>query len=73
MSIFRVRWTLAGGHVHCSLFAAKAPNMTYAKCGDFTVRQGEEFAALHAALRAEFVGTDPKMHTLRATTEGVPT
>jgi hypothetical protein len=39
--IFRVRYKVLGGHTHCALFAAKQSNMTWAKCGDFTVRNDE--------------------------------
>lgn len=55
--IFRVRFEVAGGHVHCALFCAPRPNTTFAKCGDFTVRRGEEFVALMDAMaKIEFVG-----------------
>lgn len=47
--ICRVRFSVAGVHVHCRLFCAPRPNTTFAKCGDFTVRRGKEFAALLAA------------------------
>lgn len=50
MSVFRVRHEKLGGHIHCALFAAKSPNMTYAKCGDFVVTDGEEFETLKRAL-----------------------
>lgn len=50
MSVFKVTHEQAGGHVHCSLFASKSPNFTYAKCGDFVVRAGEEFEALKRAM-----------------------
>lgn len=46
MTVFRIRFEIAGGHVHCALFAGKATNQTFAKCGDFTVRKGEEFRDL---------------------------
>lgn len=41
MSVFKVRWEKAGGHVHCTLFCSKSPNMTYANCGTFCVRLDE--------------------------------
>ena len=47
--VFRVRFTIGGGHVHCRLFVAPASNMTFAKCGDFVVRN-EEFKALVIAM-----------------------
>lgn len=55
--LFRVRFKIAGGHIHCSLFCAPAPNMTWAKCGDFVVRKGPEFEALLRVMGGvEFVG-----------------
>ena len=55
--IYRVRFVVLGGHVHCSLFNAKQQNMTFAKCGDFIVRRGEEFASLLRSFSgAEFMG-----------------
>lgn len=30
-----------GGHVHCSMFTAKAIFQTFAKCGDFVMRVDE--------------------------------
>ena len=47
--IFKIRCVQRGGHIHCALFAAKHPNITYAKCGDFVVRE-EEFADLQAVM-----------------------
>lgn len=55
--IFRIRFEVAGGHVHCALFVAKEPNMTHAKCGDFVVSRGPEFVALEAVMGGvQFVG-----------------
>ena len=57
MSTYRVRFTVSGVHVRCRLFCAAQPNQTYSKCGDFTVRRGEEFRSLLDAFRgAEFLG-----------------
>ena len=57
MRIFRIRFRIAGGHVHCALFSAKTPNQTFAKCGDFVVERGEEFEALMRQFNAaEFIG-----------------
>lgn len=47
--VFKIRYEKRGGHIHCRLFAAKSPNMTYAGCGDFVVRE-EEFEALQRAM-----------------------
>jgi hypothetical protein len=38
---FRLRYWLAGGHVHVRLFSGKARNMTHAKCGDLVFRFDE--------------------------------
>lgn len=47
--IFKIRYEELGGHTHCRLFAAKQPNMTWACCGDFIVRN-EEFDDLRLAM-----------------------
>ena len=49
MSIFKIRHEMAGGHIHCQLFEAKGPNMTWSCCGDFTVRV-EEFDDLQRSM-----------------------
>ena len=55
--IYRVRFKVAGGHVHCALFSALALNQTFAKCGDFVVARGTEFKALMRDLSGvQFVG-----------------
>lgn len=43
MSVFRIRYEKAGGHIHMRVFSAKAPNMTFAKLGDLCCSE-EEFA-----------------------------
>jgi len=48
--IFRIIHRLAGGHVHCDLFCAPAPNQTFAKCGSFVVCRGPEFEQLLRAM-----------------------
>ena len=48
--IFKVYHFTSGVHVHCRLFTAKQPNMTWMGCGEFTVRDGEEFEALKLAM-----------------------
>lgn len=56
MNVFRVRFEIRGGHVHCALFCAPRPDHTFAKCGDFVVRKGPEFRdLLDAFSKAEFV------------------
>ena len=67
MSVFRVRFLVRGGHVHCSLFAAKIHGQTYAKCGDFTVQRGEEFSSLVSAFDGvEFLGNEKNIGILEA-------
>jgi hypothetical protein len=39
--IIRMRFKVLGGHVHLRVFTAPAKNMTFAKCGDLTVRLDE--------------------------------
>ena len=51
--IFKIRHEKLGGHIHCALFGAKAPDMTYAKCGDFVVRE-EEFSDLERCMSGVF-------------------
>ena len=43
MPVFKITYRIAGGHAQCTLFAADAPNMTYANCGTLTVKRGREF------------------------------
>ncbi len=55
--IWRVRFIIGGGHVHCTLYTAKSPNQTFAKCGDFVVSKGDEFKSLLEAFSgADFIG-----------------
>lgn len=59
--IWRVKFKVDGSHVKCELFCSHAsdPNShpTFAKCGDFVVRRGEEFASLMRAFSsAQFIG-----------------
>ena len=66
--IFRVRFKVAGGHVHCRLFSAKSLNVTFAKCGDFTVTRGDEFRDLLRCFSgAEFVGDEEGSGIVAAT------
>ena len=52
MSVFRIHYQSVPGvpHVHCHLCVAPAPNQTYAGCGGFTIRTGEEFEGLRRAM-----------------------
>ena len=42
MSVFKIHYQATPGipHVFCRLYVAPAPNLTYASCGNFTVRRG---------------------------------
>ena len=54
--IFRIVYRPEGKHVSCGLFVASARDRTFALCGHFLVRAGEEFEALKAEFeKAEFV------------------
>ena len=54
---FRIRFEIAGGHIHCRLFCAPATihDPTWASCGKFVVRKGAEFRDLVAAFKADFI------------------
>lgn len=57
--IFRIYFhRTTGGHVRCRLFVAPGEDRTFAMCGEFTVREGEEFTALLKAFSADFIGED---------------
>lgn len=47
--IFRIRYETLGAHTHCALFSARQQNLTFAKCGEFCVRN-EEFEDLRLAM-----------------------
>ena len=65
--VFRVRFKIAGGHIHCRLFCADGPDRTFANCGEFVVRKGDEFRDLLAAFsKAEFIGDDEKLGIIEA-------
>lgn len=49
--LWKVRYRVAGHHVHCDLFVAKQANMTWANCGNFIVDVLEL-----ESLRASFSG-----------------
>ena len=52
MSVFKIKHIThpLGGHVRCTLFVSPAPNLTYASCGSFIVRAGEEFEQLQRVM-----------------------
>lgn len=56
---FRVRFLVAGSHVHCNLYSCKPPSETWQCLGNFTVSRGKEFQDLVIRLDAEFVSNDP--------------
>lgn len=47
--VFKIKIRRLGGRTHCILYAAKTPNMTYASCGTFVVRN-EEYDDLQLAM-----------------------
>lgn len=56
-NIFRIRFAIGGGHIHCRLFASKnRRDPAWQKCGDFTVCKGPEFRDLIAAFKCEVIG-----------------
>lgn len=70
--IFRIRFVVAGGHVHASLFAGHHEG-ALGKAGDFCLRN-EEFAAFReAATFVQFVDNSPggrNVEALRRASEG---
>jgi hypothetical protein len=57
--IWRVRFDVKGGHVHCELFVAKRRENIFAKCGSFVVQRGEEFSdLLRTMTNTEFIGVE---------------
>lgn len=64
--IFRIRFRVAGGHVHCRLFSAKSAEFTFACCGSFVVNRGKEFVALMEKFRAEFIADEGSTTQLAA-------
>ena len=60
MTLFRIRYKVFGGHIHCRLFSGKHPSQTFAKCGDFTLSRGQEFIDFTDVFsRAEFINETP--------------
>jgi hypothetical protein len=55
-TVFKVRYTTAEGlpHVYCQLFAAPAPEATFAHLGSLTLRK-QEFERLRECFDADFV------------------
>jgi hypothetical protein len=53
--IFKVRFEVLGGHVHCDVFVGKAYNQTFANCGHLVIDRGQQWTAFEAAFAgAEF-------------------
>lgn len=64
--IFRCRFDVLGGHVHCALLSRKSANHTFAKLGDICVTRGEEFIALERAMRGvEFLQKDGSQYNIQ--------
>lgn len=47
--VWKIIYDRAGGHVHCSVFSADAPNKTYAKHGDLVIA-ADEFVSFQEML-----------------------
>ena len=61
MNIYRIRFSIGGGHIHCRLFVSKSINHNFALCGTFVVSKGEEFKDLMKSCQAvEFLGDEPE-------------
>lgn len=58
--IFKVFYQVAGGHVHCDLFAAGEIGARFTKCGSFVVRS-DEFDALKRAMVAVIFDERPRL------------
>lgn len=60
MSVMRVRYAKAGGHYHCTVFTARAPNQGYACCGNlvFDEREWEDVKLIMSG--AEFVNVEQR-------------
>lgn len=41
MTVMKIRYEKLGGHYHCTIFTARADNMTYANCGTVTFDERE--------------------------------
>ena len=60
---FRVRFDVAGGHVHCTVF------LNGANCGNLVVRKGDEFTSfLRAFSGADFYGLKETIGIAEAST-----
>lgn len=53
--VFRIRYIKAGGHYHCRVFCAPAPNMTYVNMGSVITAEEDWVAFMRAFAGAEFV------------------
>lgn len=51
--MFRIYYEVAGGHVHCRVFAGKNPG-ALGKCGDLTMRKDEFDAFMESAKFVQF-------------------
>ena len=56
--MMRLRYRQLGGHIHCRVFTAKAPHLTFAKVGDLIFDE-REWPEVRKLLRAcEFIEED---------------
>ena len=55
MAVMKVRYEKRGGHYHCTVFTAPAPNLTYANCGELVFDEREWDSIKVIMSEAEFV------------------
>ena len=55
---YRIRYQLAGGHVHCRVFSRPKGQDTFAKCGDLTISASELSSFMYTFSGAEFLKED---------------
>jgi hypothetical protein len=71
MSLFRIYFSIAGGHVHCRVFAISGPN--HALCGTLVVHRGAEFESLvRSWQQCDFVGDSETDGIAAASDSGPP-
>lgn len=55
---FKIRKKQLGGHIHCRLFSKYRDQSTWAKCGDFVIREDENSAMMTAMHGIQFERDD---------------
>jgi hypothetical protein len=55
--MFRCRFEILGGHIHCRIFAGNEGALAFSKCGDLVFRKGPEFFGfVKACPGMDFIG-----------------